>query len=188
MYVNNEMGSIMPIYEVGKLLKNYPHIFFHVDIVQALGKIPVELNKMNIDLASISAHKIYGLKGSGALFLREKIDLEPQLIGGSQEFLLRAGTVDVPSAVALAKAMRLVMEKLAENYQYVLQLNKMLRNILAEYPNIIINTPEINSSYIINFSLSGIKGETFVHAFEDYDIYFSTNQLVHLRLIVQAEF
>lgn len=175
MYVNNEIGSIMPIYDVGKLLKNYPNIFFHVDIVQAIGKIPVELNKMNIDLASISAHKIYGLKGSGALFFREKIELEPQLIGGSQEFLLRAGTVDVPSAVALAKAMRLVIEKIDENYQYVTKLNKMLRNILSEYPNIIINTPENNSSpYIINFSLSGIKGETFVHAFEEYEIYFST--------------
>lgn len=175
MYVNNEIGSIMPIYEVGKLLKKYGRIFFHVDIVQALGKIPVELNKMNIDLVSISAHKIYGLKGSGALIIRDNIELEPQQIGGSQEFALRAGTVDVPSAVSLAKAMRLIIENIDKNYEYVSNLNKKVREILKQYSNIVINTPEEYSSpYIINFSLSGIKGETFVHAFEEHEIYFST--------------
>ncbi len=175
MCVNNEIGSIMPILEVGKLLKEHHKISFHVDIVQALGKIPVSLNKMNIDLASISAHKIYGLKGSGALFIRKGLEIIPQLTGGSQEFNLRAGTVDVPSAVALAKAMRLIIEDLEKNYQYVVKLNKKVRDILSEFPKLIINSPLDNCSpFIINCSLRGIKGETFVHAFEKHEIYIST--------------
>ncbi|QVK19479.1 cysteine desulfurase [Mycoplasmatota bacterium] len=175
MYVNNEIGTIMPIKEVGDLLKKYHKITFHVDIVQALGKLPVYLNEMNIDLASLSAHKIYGLKGSGALFIRKGINLTPQQIGGTQEFHLRAGTVDAPSAVALAKAMRLIIEDIDNNYEYVVKLNQRMRNILSMYPNIIINSPrEHCSPFIINCSLKGIKGETFVHAFEKHEIYFST--------------
>jgi cysteine desulfurase len=175
MYVNNEIGSINPIAEVGKILKQYHKIAFHVDIVQAIGKIPVKLNEMNIDMAAISAHKIYGLKGSGALFVREGIELEPQQTGGSQEFNLRAGTVDVPSAVALAKAMRLIITNLESNYHYVKKLNHQLRSVLVKYPQIKINSPSDNvSPFIINCSLRGIKGETFVHAFEKYGIYFST--------------
>jgi len=175
MYVNNEIGTIMPIEEVGVLLKKYHKIRYHVDIVQAIGKLPVRLHEMNIDLATISAHKIYGLKGSGALFIRKGIEITPQQIGGTQEFKLRAGTVDVPSAVALAKAMRLSIEDIKKNYDYVVQLNKKMREILSVYPNIKINSSlEFCSPFIINCSLHGIKGETFVHAFEKYEIYFST--------------
>lgn len=175
MYVNNEIGSIMPIEEIGKVLSKHPKIAYHVDIVQALGKLPVHLSDMHIDLATISAHKIYGLKGSGALFIRKGLELKPQQIGGSQEFNLRAGTVDVPSNVALAKAMRLVIEDLDKNYKYVEKLNQQLRKILSDYQQIIINSPkEICSPFIISCSLRGIKGETFVHAFEKYEIYFST--------------
>ncbi|MDF2700452.1 MAG: cysteine desulfurase [Haloplasmataceae bacterium] len=175
MFVNNEIGTIMPIIEVGKLLKKFPKITFHVDIVQALGKIPVKLDEMNIDLATISAHKIYGLKGSGALFVRKGIEIVSQQTGGSQEFNLRAGTVDVPSAVSLAKAMRLILNDLDKSYEYVTKLNNKVRTMLINYPEIIINSPvEQVSPYIINFSVKGVKSETFVHAFEPYEIYFSS--------------
>lgn len=175
MYVNNEIGTIMPVYEVGEILKDYYKIVFHVDIVQAIGKIPVSLSKMHADLASISAHKIYGLKGSGALFVRRGVELEPQTLGGSQEYNLRAGTVDVPSAVALAKAMRLILTDLDKNYEYVKMLNEKMRTILSAYDQFVINSPaEQCSPYIINFSLRGIKGETFVHALEKNEIYVST--------------
>jgi len=175
MHVNNEVGTIMPVIEAGEIIKNYYKIIYHVDIVQALGKIPVSLREINADLASISAHKIYGLKGSGALFIRKGLELEPQTLGGSQEFNLRAGTVDVPSAVALAKAMRLILTDLEKNYDYVRVLNNKMRSILSKYEKIVINSPvEHCSPYIINFSLKGIKGETFVHALEKHDIYVST--------------
>lgn len=183
MFVNNEIGTIMPIIEVGKLLKKFPNIIFHVDMVQALGKIPVELEKMKIDLATMSSHKIYGLKGSGALFIKRGIKVKPQQIGGTQEFKLRAGTVDVPSAVSLAKAVRLILEDLDKSYDYVLKLNYKVRNFLGKYDNIVINTPIENSSpYIINFSLKDIKAETFVHAMEEYDIYISTKSACSSKL------
>ncbi len=175
MYVNNEIGTIMPIEEIGEILSKFPKIAYHVDIVQALGRLPVRLADMQIDLATLSAHKIYGLKGSGALFIKKGLMLKPQQIGGSQEFNLRAGTVDVPSCVALAKAMRLIIEDIDENYKYVKRLNIQLRKILSNYQQIVINSPIENCSpFIINCSLRGIKSETFVHAFEKSKIYFST--------------
>ncbi len=184
MYVNNEIGSIMPIKEVGEILKHHHKICFHVDVVQALGKIPVRLKEMNVDLATISAHKIYGLKGSGALFFRKGIKLTPQQIGGTQEFNLRAGTVDVPSAVALAKAMRLALEDIEDNYHYVMKLNRRMRDILSKYDEIIINSnAEHSSPFIINCSLKGIKGETFVRAFEQRDIYFSTKSACSSKVV-----
>lgn len=184
MCVNNEIGSILPIHEVGKILQGYYKIVFHVDLVQAIGKIPINISDMNIDLASISAHKIYGLKGSGALFKRQDIALVPQLTGGSQEFKLRAGTVDVPSAVALAKAMRLILANLDKNYAHVKRLNNRLRDILSQYDVIRINSPiEHCSPFIINCSLKGIKGETFVHAFEEHEIYFSTKSACSSKVV-----
>ena len=107
MHVNNEMGMIFPIYEIGQLIKKYPKIKFHVDAVQSVGKIPVDMDKMNIDLLSLSAHKFHGLKGCGALVMNQYLKLVPEITGGHQMYGLRSGTINVAGAVALAKALRL---------------------------------------------------------------------------------
>ncbi|ERJ13636.1 cysteine desulfurase family protein [Haloplasma contractile] len=175
MHVNNEVGTIMPIEEIGQVLKNYPKIIFHADIVQSLGKINVDLETYKVDLASMSAHKIYGLKGTGALFYRKGLELAPQITGGPQEKKLRAGTTDTASAVSLAKAIRLIMEERDSNYDYVLGLNKKVRSILESCDGVVINTPEEAASpFILNFSVQGIKPETFVHALGERGIYVST--------------
>lgn len=175
MHVNNEVGAMQPIQEIGELLSNYPKVFYHVDLAQSIGKIKYELDDIKVDFASISAHKIYGLKGSGALFLRKSIAISPQLNGGSQEFNIRAGTTDVASAVALAKALRLVYNDINKNYEYVSNLRETIISKINSLKRCVLNSPKEKASpYIINFSVPGKKPETIIHAFEEYEIYLST--------------
>lgn len=174
MHVNNEMGRIFPVYEVGQLIKKYPKIKFHVDAVQSIGKLPVDINEMNIDLLSLSAHKFHGIKGSGALIMNQYLKIKPQITGGDQMYGLRSGTINVAGAVALAKALRLAIEPQGEN---LIKAKKLFAYTVAELQKIqgiIVNCHyESQSPYIINFAAVPIKGETLVHALEEYDIYIS---------------
>jgi cysteine desulfurase len=106
MHANNEIGTIEPIQDIGKICSNHD-IYFHTDAVQSFGKIPIDVNEMNIDLLSLSAHKFYGPKGVGATFIRKGTEIEPLLHGGGHEFGLRSSTVNVPGIVGLAKAVEL---------------------------------------------------------------------------------
>ena len=174
MHVNNEMGMVFPIYEIGQLLKKYPKVKFHVDAVQSVGKIPVDIDKMNIDLLSLSAHKLHGLKGSGALIVNQYLSLTPEITGGHQMYGLRSGTINVAGAVALAKALRLAIEPLQTNYQHVKQLFDHTMNELRKIDGVVVNSNhEHQTPYIINFAAVPIKGETLVHALEEYDVYIS---------------
>ena len=110
MCINNEVGSIQPIEEIKNVLKDHPLVKFHVDMVQALGKIKIDLK--GIDCASFSAHKINGLKGSGLLFKRKSTTLVPLINGGQQEFGLRGGTSNACTYIVLAKTLRLALENL----------------------------------------------------------------------------
>lgn len=114
MAVNNEIGVIQPLEEIGALCRS-KKIFFHTDAAQAVGKIPIDVNKMNIDLLSISGHKIYGPKGVGALYVRRRprVRLTPLLTGGGQERGIRSGTVPAPLAVGLGEACRIASEEIA---------------------------------------------------------------------------
>ncbi len=114
IHVNNEVGTIQPIKEIGQLLKNYPKVLFHVDHVQGAGKVPLDFHVADIDLASISGHKFHGLKGTGALFIREGVRISPLLSGGGQESKLRSGTENVAGIVAMAKALRMTLDRYAE--------------------------------------------------------------------------
>lgn len=174
MHINNEVGFINPIDEVVKIVKEKnPLTKIHVDMVQSLGKVPVNLNQ--IDLASFSAHKIYGLKGSGLLYKKADCQILPLINGGQQEFHLRAGTSNVFTNIVLAKTIRLALEKLEDKLQYVLKLNSYLKNALLSMDGVVINTPEDNGSpYILNVSFIGYKPEVFVHELEKYEIYIST--------------
>lgn len=174
MHVNNEMGMIFPIYEIGQLIKKYPKIKFHVDAVQSVGKIPVDMDKMNIDLLSLSAHKFHGLKGCGALVMNQYLKLVPEITGGHQMYGFRSGTINVAGAVALAKALRLAIEPLNANYNHVKSLYEYTVKELKAMEGVTVNDcyPEL-TPYIINFAVENIKGETLVHALEEHDIYIS---------------
>lgn len=174
MHVNNEMGMVFPIYEIGQLIKKYPKVKFHVDAVQSVGKIPVAIDKMNIDLLSLSAHKFHGLKGSGALIMNQYLKLTPQITGGHQMYGFRSGTINVAGAVALAKALRLAIEPLNKHYAQMKQLYEYTVNELKKLDGVVVNNlTEEQSPYIINFAVTHIKGETLVHALEEHDVYIS---------------
>lgn len=172
MHVNNEVGMIYPIEEIKKITKKYPNVHLHVDMVQALGKIPIDLT--DIDLASFSAHKIYGLKGSGILVKKNSTQLLPLITGGQQEFNLRAGTSNVPTNIVLAKTIRLALEDLDKKSEHVRMLNQMLRNYFLNLEHAHINSPINASPYIVNVSLLDYKPETLIHALEELGIYIST--------------
>jgi cysteine desulfurase len=175
MHVNNEIGSIQPINEIGKLLKKHSKIVFHVDNVQGIGKVPVDLYEANVDLCTISAHKFHGLKGNGALFIRDGIRLSPLFSGGNQEWKQRSGTENVAGTVAMAKALRLTMNNKEKFLDRLLSIKKYLVEELGKMEDITVHTPESHSApHIINFSIKGFKAEVFVHALEEKDIYVST--------------
>ena len=170
-YINSEIGIIQPIDEIGKLLKSYPKCYFHVDMTQALGKIKIDLT--NVDLASFSAHKIYGVKGIGLLYKKENISLEPLVHGGKSTTVYRSGTPATGLIVSFAKAMRLILENLDQKYEYISKLNKMIKDGL-NYDNVYINSNDYCIPNILNISVLGVKPETMLHALEKYDIYIST--------------
>lgn len=173
MYVNNEIGTINPIPEIGKFLFDKPTIIFHCDATQAIGKIPVDLN--NVDLVSVSAHKIYGLKGSGILVKKKNIELLPLIAGGGQEYGYRSGTSNWPVNVMFAKTLRLAFDSQRDNYNHVLKLKEKIIDHLQGIENIQINTPAQNASpYIINFSIKNKKAAVIAQAFDDHGICLST--------------
>ena len=170
--VNSELGIIQPIDEIGEFLKDYPTTIFHSDITQAIGKIKVNLE--NIDLASLSAQKFYGLKGVGCLIKKESISIEPLIHGGKSTTNYRSGTPAVALIASLAKAFRLVFEDFDNKYNYVKELNEYLVSKLSEIDGVHINSNSYSSPYIVNISIENIKSEVMLHALELEDIYIST--------------
>ena len=170
--VNSEIGLLQPINEIGEVLKNYNKCFFHVDLTQAIGKININFN--NIDLASFSAHKIYGIKGIGCLVKNRNIELIPLIHGGKSTTKYRSGTPAHPLIASFSKAVRLANQKINENYSYVSELNKYLKEKLKEYKNVYINSNDYSIPHILNISILGVKAETFMRALLKYNVYVST--------------
>lgn len=170
--VNSEIGIIEPIEEIGEILKDYPKCFFHSDLTQIIGKKKVNLE--NIDLASFSAHKIFGIKGIGGLIKKEKINLIPLIHGGKSTTIYRSGTPAVALIASLSKAMRLAYQNIEDNYKYVEKFNSKLRNELGKYSTIHINSNDKCLPYILNLSVLEVKPETMLHALEEKEIYIST--------------
>lgn len=170
--VNSEIGIKQNIEEIGEFLKENSKCFFHVDITQMIGKVNINLE--NIDLASISAHKIYGLKGIGCLIKKENILLEPLIHGGKSTSEYRSGTPAHPLIVSFSKSLRLIMKDINRNYEYVLNLNEYLKEKFQKFENVYINSNDYSIPYILNISIKGVKSETFMHALEEYDVYVST--------------
>ncbi|MDD2181053.1 MAG: cysteine desulfurase family protein [Bacilli bacterium] len=170
--VNSEIGLLQPIDEIGKMLKDYPKCFFHVDMTQSVGKVNIDME--NIDLATFSPHKFYGLKGISVLVKKEKIELEPLIHGGKSTTIYRSGTPALPLIVSCSKALRLATENLNNNLNYVKELRDYLINELKEETDIVINSNDHSIPYIINISVPSIKPDTFVYALENYNIFIST--------------
>lgn len=160
MYVNNEVGSVQPIAEIGRIARE-SNIKFHTDAVQAIGLFDVNVNDLNVDMLSLSAHKIYGPKGIGALYIRSGIDLTPMILGGPQEHSLRAGTENVPGIVGLGAAMNLVRQNRADERARLMGLRKFLINGLqAIGPAVIVNgLEEKTASHILSISFVGVDAE-----------------------------
>ena len=170
--VDSEIGLVQPIKEIGEILREYPKCIFHVDCTQAIGKIKIDFT--NIDMASISAHKFYGLKGIGLLIKKENIIIDPLIHGGKSTTSYRSGTPALPLIVSLAKALELIIPNIDKNYKYVSKLNKVVKDKLTIYDLVHINSTENSIPHTINFSLMKIKPETFIHALEEKEIYIST--------------
>ena len=180
MAVNNEIGAINPIGEIGELLKNYPKIAFHVDMTQAIGKVNIPLE--NVDMFSFAGHKIHGLLGSGALIKEKKIILEPQNSGGGQENDLRSGTNTVALSASLAKALRLALDKQKENYQSVASLRDYLVAYLKNNDDrFVINSLDKDNPYIVNFSLLTRKASVVVEALSNKGIMVSSLSACHSK-------
>lgn len=169
--INSEVGIVQPIKDIAALLKKYPKVYFHSDITQSLGKEKVDLT--DVDLASFSAQKFYGMKGIGGLVKKENVVIEPLIHGGKSTTKDRSGTPATALIVSMAKALRLAYENLEEKQNYVKELNIFLRNEL-EKNEITINSPEVAIPNILNISLENIKPETVLHALEEKEIYIST--------------
>ncbi|WP_272511788.1 cysteine desulfurase family protein [Bacillus altitudinis] len=175
MHVNNETGAIQPIEEAASIIRTYAkEAIFHVDGVQGIGKVPLP-KEMDIDLLTMSGHKIHGLKGTGALFLKKEIVLAPFITGGEQEFGLRSGTENPAGAVSLAKAIKQSFEYLNKHHDEMIALKTELEQQLGKIEGIVINTPLTHSApHIVNFSVPGIQIEVLLHMLEKEGIYVST--------------
>ena len=170
--VNSEIGIMQDVNQIGKILKEYPRVIFHVDGTQAIGKIKVDLT--NIDLYSFSGHKIYGLKGIGCLVKKRGIELVPIIHGGKSQTIYRSGTPMPALYASFAKALRLIYTDFDSKYSHIVKLHDFLINELLKIDLIHVNSNENCIPQIINFSIQGIKPETMLHALSEKDIYIST--------------
>lgn len=170
--VDSELGIMQPIKEISNIIKEYPKCFFHADCTQALGKIDIDFNLM--DFVSLSMHKIYGMKGIGLLLKKKNIIIDNLIHGGKSTTNYRSGTPALPLIVSSMKAIDLIIPNIKTNYEYVTELNKLIITELSNYKGIHINSTNNSISHVINFSLTNIKPETFIHALDNYEIYVST--------------
>ncbi|ORY98858.1 cysteine desulfurase [Syncephalastrum racemosum] len=170
MAVNNEIGCFQPVEEIGKLCRS-KKIFFHTDAAQAVGKLPLDVNAMNVDLMSISGHKLYGPKGVGALYVRRRprVRLEAIQSGGGQERGIRSGTVPAPLCVGLGEACRISGEEMEYDHEYISRLSKrLIEGIQANVEHVTRNgDPERNYPGCVNLSFAYVEGESLLMALKD---------------------
>jgi len=175
MYVNNEVGTIEPIQGAAQIIKASSNALFHVDAVQAFAKIPLVSKLEGIDLLSLSGHKIYGPKGIGALFVRDKVSIAPLLHGGGQETGQRSGTENLPGIAGFGKAAKICIDNLEKWHSQMVQLKeRLMKGILDNIPDTVLNGPVSGAPHILNISFLGTRGEILLHALESKNIYVST--------------
>ncbi len=176
MHTNNEIGTLEPIAEAGSLIKSInPNILFHVDAVQGFGKFRIYPKRMDIDLLSVSGHKIHGPKGVGFLYVRDRVKIHNVIYGGGQQKNLRSGTENVPGIAGLAKASEMIYANLDEDIKRMYELKNHFIQGLSLIPDIQVNGPKPNEGapHIISVSVEGIKSEVMLHALEDKGVFVS---------------
>lgn len=176
MFVNNEIGSVEPVAEIGERIKRKnPNTVFHVDAIQAFGKLPIYPKKMNIDLLSVSGHKFHGPKGTGMLYIREKTRIRPVILGGGQQNGMRSGTENVPGAAGMALAAEMVYGKLKESRAHMYRLREHLIHGLQAMENVTVHGAdgEQAAPHIVNASFPGVRSEVLLHTLENEGIYVS---------------
>lgn len=170
--VNSELGIREPLKTIKQIInKENANVIFHSDMTQAIGKIPINLN--DVDMASMSGHKIYGPKGIGMLYKKTSVKIKPLLYGSNND--IRPGTPPLPLIVSFSKALRLANTDLDKKEQKVKKLNNRLVEFFSKYPKIKINKTDYSIPNILNISLMNIKPETFIHALEKHNVYVSSN-------------
>lgn len=176
MMVNNETGYILPIKRAFTAIKrNFPECVTHCDAVQAFMKIPIKSTELYADLISVSAHKVHGIKGCGALMIKRGIRVAPLLLGGGQEKGIRSGTESVPLISAFGAAVRALQPGLQQALKNAEELNAYIRKEALKIPGVSVNSDVENSSpYIINLSVEGIRSEIMLHFLEEKGIYVSS--------------
>ncbi|MDR3185694.1 MAG: cysteine desulfurase [Christensenellaceae bacterium] len=165
--VDSEVGNVQHIKEIAQLMNQYPNCYFHTDATQAIGKIQLDFD--NVDFLTFSAHKIYGYKGSAFLIRRKNISLTPQITGGGA-WIYRAGTPATPLIVSSAKAVQKAYANIEERFEYVKKLNMEFRKCLRVYNDVVFNSTESASPYILNLSVKKISGESFCNALDEAGI------------------
>jgi cysteine desulfurase len=163
MYANNEVGTIQPIEELSKI-SNEGGAYFHTDAVQAMGKIPINLKKLNVDMLSISGHKIYGPKGVGAIYIRKGVRITPWSHGGHHERSRRAGTENIPGVVGFAKAIEIVVKGIDEQNKHLRHLTETFyKKLVDTIPDVILNGDlERRIPNTLNLSFKGVEGESII--------------------------
>lgn len=176
MFVNNEIGSVMPVEEIARRIKRRkPDVLYHVDAIQAFGKYWIYPKRMGIDMLSVSGHKIHGPKGVGILYVGERVKINPILFGGDQQRGLRSGTENVPGVVGIAKAAEEIYQGFDEKIEKLYQLRERFIQEVEQLPNVQVNGPKdrTGAPHIVSVSFAGVRSEVLLHALEDRGVYVS---------------
>lgn len=173
MYVNNEIGTVMPIADIARLIKEKnPNVLFHVDAIQAFGKYRIYPKRMGIDMMSISGHKFHGPKGVGALFIRDRVKVKPIIYGGGQQSGMRSGTENVPGIAGMALAAEITYNGLEEKMEHLRQIKEHLISELTQIDDVYSNSGD--APHIASITFKGVRSEVMLHALEEREVYVSS--------------
>ena len=170
--VDSELGIRQPIEEIGEVLKDYKYCFFHSDASQAIGKVSIDYQ--NVDLVTVAPHKFYGMLGTGILIKKKKVGLKTQIDGGKSTTVFRSGTPELAHIVSIEKALEIALSKQQEREEYIKKLNYKIVEKFKEYPQVLCNHTNASLPHVINISLTGIKAVKFAELLDHHEVYIST--------------